>query len=364
MDSALQQRWMERYFPGTSGRVYLDTAACGPAPSGLGAAVAGFYEGPLRDGIGGRPAWRAAAEAVRARVAALIHVAPTDVEFFGNTTHVLNLVANAITWENGDEVVIAADEHPSVRHAWEGAQRAGAKLVIVPINDEAVRTQALLNALTSRTRVLAASHVHSYTGSTIDLHEMRRHTGDSRCLLIIDGIQALGAIPVDASQADVYCAATFKWLCAGFGLALMASSSKARGTMQPPFRGYTNVPPDQRLQYSHWNYPGLWALDHALTVFETFGWEHVHRAVAGNSRSLWRALSDHGFEMLGTEESLAGIVAICLQPASPGFAAALSKAGLQATVRPQALRLSAHAFVTREQIRHALDRIVRLIRAG
>lgn len=350
--------WIERYFPSADGRIYLDTAACGPAPRGLGAAVAAFYDGPLRDGISGRSAWRARGEAIRSRVAALMNVCPADVEFFGNTTHVMNLVANAIRWTAGDEIVLAGDEHPSVRTIWEVAQRAGAKLVVVPVADETRRTEVLLDALTPRTLVLAASHVHSHTGGRIELNQMRSQLGDSRCLLVIDGIQALGAIPVDASAADVYCAATFKWLCAGFGVAVMAASSKARSMMRPPFRGYVNVPPSDGLQYSHWNHPCLWGLDYALAMFDEAGWQHVHQAVADNSRTLWRALANEGRDMLGAERSLAGIVSVRPQQPLSKVAAALSGGGVQATARAGALRLSAHAFVSQRQLEAALDRLV------
>lgn len=355
MNGTTLDDWIARHFPGESGRIYLDTAAAGIAPRELGSAVASFYDGPLRVGISGRPQWRAKSETVRKQLAALMNISAAEIEFFGNTTQVMNLVAHAISWAAGDEIVLAMDEHASVRNAWEGARRAGVKLVLVPIADERRRMESLLDAVTPRTRVVAVSHVHSVTGCRLDLGRMREFIGDSACLLVVDGIQALGAIPVDASLADVYCAATFKWLCAGFGLSVMTASAKARASMQPPFRGYVNEPPSESLQYSHWNYPGLWALAHALDIFGDLGWARVHRAVDDNARTLWSALARADADLRCPEGSLAGIVTVRLGDQAAEVGSKLSAAGIQATIRGGDIRLSAHAYVSHRQIEDACD---------
>ncbi len=361
MSDALLETWIARHFPSDRERIYLDTAAAGQAPHGMGAAVAAFYDGPLRSGIGGRPIWRATGEAVRARVAWLMNVPPADIEFFGNTTHGLNLAAGAIRWSAGDEIVLAADEHASVRNAWEPALRAGARIVVVPIGDEAQREHALLDAVTPRTRVLAVSHVHSGTGFRMDLAHLRAGVGAGRCLLVVDGIQALGAIPVDASLADVYCAATFKWLCAGFGLSVMATSAQMRDDMLPLFRGYVNEPPSQLLQYSHWNYPALWALRYALDVFEELGWAAVYRAVSDNAKALAGALEAEGLFPALSEQAPTGIVTLRLRKPESEVTESLAEWGVQATVRNGMLRLSPHASVRTANLRDAARRVARCL---
>jgi len=90
-------------------------------------------------------------------------------------------------------------------------------------------------------------------------------------LLMVDGVQMLGAAPVDAGGVDFYCASVFKWLLSGFGLGILVVRDRVRGQLHPLFRGYNNPEPSTDLQASHVNYPGLQALSATLEYLETRG---------------------------------------------------------------------------------------------
>ena len=70
---------------------------------------------------------------------------------------------------------------------------------------------AILQAVTPRTRLIATSHVLWTTGRKLDVHRLRR---DSGLPLLIDGAQSVGAIPVDIGELDFYTVSAQKWLCA------------------------------------------------------------------------------------------------------------------------------------------------------
>ena len=69
---------------------------------------------------------------------------------------------------------------------------------------------ALLAAMTARTRLIALSHVLWTTGRRLDLARLRRPDGPP---LLVDGAQSAGAIPVDLAGADFYTVSAQKWLC-------------------------------------------------------------------------------------------------------------------------------------------------------
>jgi L-cysteine/cystine lyase len=70
---------------------------------------------------------------------------------------------------------------------------------------------AVLAAVTPRTRLIAVSHVLWTTGRRLDLARLRGPDGPP---LLVDGAQSAGAIPVDLTGADFYTVSAQKWLCA------------------------------------------------------------------------------------------------------------------------------------------------------
>jgi L-cysteine/cystine lyase len=70
---------------------------------------------------------------------------------------------------------------------------------------------AILAAITPRTRLLATSHVLWTTGRRLDLERLRVESG---LPILVDGAQSAGAIPVDATPFDFYTVSAQKWLCA------------------------------------------------------------------------------------------------------------------------------------------------------
>src|SRR6478735_10455561 len=182
-------------FPHLRDRVYLDTAAAGLCWAGHGAAVARFYDEVKNRGYDARPEWQAMTQRVRTRLAEYLHAQPGDVTLVSNTTEGLNLAALSLRFRAGDRIVMAEDEFPSVARIWESARRAGAELVAVAIPSETERQSALIAALDERTRVLVVSQTHSSTGTTVDLAALGLACREHDVLLMVDGIQALGAVP-------------------------------------------------------------------------------------------------------------------------------------------------------------------------
>ncbi len=64
--------------------------------------------------------------------------------------------------------------------------------------------------VTSRTRLLALSHVSWLTGQVLPVAELREATGVA---VLVDGAQSAGAIPIDATAFDFFTVSAQKWLC-------------------------------------------------------------------------------------------------------------------------------------------------------
>ena len=68
----------------------------------------------------------------------------------------------------------------------------------------------ILACVTSKTKLLAVSHVLWTTGQALPVGELKERTG---LPVLVDGAQSVGAMPVDVGAIDFYTVSCQKWLC-------------------------------------------------------------------------------------------------------------------------------------------------------
>ncbi|MGM7669823.1 aminotransferase class V-fold PLP-dependent enzyme [Microbacterium sp. A93] len=336
-------------FPYLHGRAYLNSGGAGLAWRGQSAAAAVYYDDVASMGADGQRLWMALGVRARERVAALLDVPVKDASFFRNTTEVINLAANSMEWHAGDEVVVAADDFPSVVWPWVRAEAAGGRVVRVDPGTEPQREDRLLEAITSRTRVLAVSHVNTVTGTRLDLDRLGRACREVDALLVVDGIQALGSLPVDLTYVDVYAAGVFKWLLSGFGTGIGVFRERARDKLTPAYRGYRNKPPSTDFGYADPNYPGLYVLDATLEFLGSVGWPVIHGRVDELTRRTADAIRALGIEPITPADAQAGIVSFRTED-SAAITAELLRAGVHVVEKLGLVRVSPHFYNTTAEV--------------
>ncbi|MGH2933193.1 MAG: aminotransferase class V-fold PLP-dependent enzyme [Gaiellaceae bacterium] len=138
----------------------------------------------------------------RAGLAAVIGVDPAHVALTDSTTRGCAIVFAGLGLRSADEIVITTDEHFGLTGP---AYACGARIVVADANEDAI-----LAAVTPRTRLIATSHVLWTTGRRLDLERLRAESGVP---ILVDGAQSAGAIGVDATPFDYYTVSAQKWLC-------------------------------------------------------------------------------------------------------------------------------------------------------
>jgi L-cysteine/cystine lyase len=138
----------------------------------------------------------------RAALAAVIGVDPAHVALTDSTTRGCAIVFAGLGLGSADEIVITTDEHFGLTGP---AYACGARIVVADANEDAI-----LAAVTPRTRLIATSHVLWTTGRRLDLERLRAESGVP---ILVDGAQSAGAIAVDATPFDYYTVSAQKWLC-------------------------------------------------------------------------------------------------------------------------------------------------------
>ncbi|MGM7669825.1 aminotransferase class V-fold PLP-dependent enzyme [Microbacterium sp. A93] len=344
------QARVESDFAYREGWVYLQSAGAGLAFPGAAEAAGQYYRDVALLGCDAQPSWRQAATGAKQRTARLLGVSEEEVEFFRNTSEVINLAAASASWHPGDEVVVAADDYPCNVLPWANAEAAGVKVVRVQPTAPSTREQQLLEAITPRTRVVSVSHVHPWTGTMLDLNRLGRACRDVDALLVVDGIQALGAVPVDLSYVDVYGAGVFKWLMSGFGTAIGVFRERAREALTPIFRSYGNPAPSTSFSYAAPNFPGLYVLDATLEYLEDLGWPNIFARVEQLTGEVLTALDGIGVASITPRDVRAGIIALDHVGDSALVAHELRQRKISASDKAGRILVSPHFYNTPEDI--------------
>ena len=192
-------------FPVLERLAYLQAGSCGPLARATSAAMRTEVERDLAEGRSGLPyiervvALRAE---LRVRVAELVSADEEQVALTASTTDGCNVVLAGLDLTPEDEVVTTTDEHFGLLgplHA------SGARVVVARPEPEAI-----VAAVTPRTRLLALSHVLWTTGQLLPVRELRERTGIP---ILVDGAQSVGALPVEAQGLDFLTISGQKWLC-------------------------------------------------------------------------------------------------------------------------------------------------------
>jgi selenocysteine lyase/cysteine desulfurase len=164
-------------------------------------------------GMLGRERFFVARERVCTMLAQMLNVEATDVALVGSSSAGMIQVVSAYDWRSGDEVVTVDDEYPSGRYLFTWLARYGVTAVMPaydPNPDNEV--DAIVAAITSRTRLVYVSHVSTRTGRRIDLAPIAAAAHRVGAQLMVDATHSLGVVAVDASNIDFLVCSGYKWL--------------------------------------------------------------------------------------------------------------------------------------------------------
>ncbi|OLF19165.1 hypothetical protein BU204_02000 [Actinophytocola xanthii] len=255
------------------------------------------------------------------------------------------------------EVLVSAAEFPANTYPWARAEQAG-RLTVRWSRPPGGRVtpEVVAAGLTPGTTAVSVSAVDFRTGYRADLAALREVVGDR--LLVVDGIQGVGVVDEPWSVADVLVCGGQKWLRAGWGTAFAVLSDRALDRMEPLLSGWTGVEEpgvfDDEIhapaagarswKVSHLSPIDAGCLARALELAEEIGPAVIRRRIADRVAELDELVRWAGAEIVSATDRRAGILSFRL----PGrtveeVAAALARAEVVATVRPDVVRLSPHA---------------------
>jgi L-cysteine/cystine lyase len=193
-------------FPVLERYAYLNAGTNGPLARATIDALVAQARRDLEHGRSGKEYFEGMLElrdAARAGFAELLHTDVGHIALVDSTSRGCATVLAGLGLTADDEVITTDQEHFGLT----GPLHATGAHVVVTQADE----DALLAAVTPRTRLIATSHVLWTTGRRFDVHRLKR---ESELPLLVDGAQTAGAIEVELGDIDFYTVSAQKWLCA------------------------------------------------------------------------------------------------------------------------------------------------------
>ena len=199
-------------FPVLRRYAYLNAGTNGPLARATVEAMTEWNRRDLAQGRGGKEYFEqllALREGAREELAGVLEVGPENVALVSSTTNACNVVLAGLDLSGEDEIVTTDVEHFGLL----GPLLASpARVRVAHVRDappdEAPRLVS--EQMTSRTKLIALSHVSWVTGNSHFPSELPRRPGVS---ILVDGAQTAGACPTQAVEFDFYTVSGQKWLC-------------------------------------------------------------------------------------------------------------------------------------------------------
>ncbi|MBI3782437.1 MAG: aminotransferase class V-fold PLP-dependent enzyme [Deltaproteobacteria bacterium] len=279
-------------FPALAELTYLSTNGLGLLPRRSAQAVATRLDRLTNGGIAVAFADdEELAEETRRRVAHLLSCHADEIAFTRNTSEGILWVAESLPLASGDEILVAQGEFPSSVLPWLGRAQRGVVTRFLAQAQRRITPAMVAAAWTPRTRLLAISFVQYNSGFRADLAALasvaHRHGG----LLLVDAIQGLGALRLDAAatQVDFLTAGTQKWLLGLQGLGIFFCRRERLAQLEAMHVGPGSLPQDtdpedplapydcnfvaaaRRFEEGSRNYLGLAALSESLRFIDEIG---------------------------------------------------------------------------------------------
>ena len=185
-------------------------------------------------------AYEPALDVARLALGAFLDADPDDLAFLSNATAGVNTVLRSLRFAPGDELVTLDHAYNAVRNAMAyAAERVGARVVVAevpfPIGGADEVQQAVLGAVSDRTRLVVLDHVTSATALVMPVGPLVKELAERGIDTLIDGAHAPGMLDldIDALGAAYYAGNLHKWVCAPKGAGFLWVRRDRQAAIRP-----------------------------------------------------------------------------------------------------------------------------------
>ncbi|RWQ13513.1 aminotransferase class V-fold PLP-dependent enzyme [Mesorhizobium sp.] len=282
---------VRKLFPVVEKMTYLDSGFQTPMSTPVKHAFETFIQESYET-AGPKSVWIDRMEQTRAKVAALLNAAAEDIAFTKNTSEAMNIAANALPLNAGDNVLMIHGDHPNNTYAFLNLKKKGVEVLFIPMT-EIVNADSFRPHLDANTKVISISYVAFHAGHRFDIESIGALCKAKNLYFVVDIMQAIGVVPIDAKKvgATFIGSGTHKGLLIPQGLGLLYWD-RTRTELEPAYLAaisLENPPADfiarpddmapaptaGRFELGNFNLPAIHGLGAALDLINEIGIEKI-----------------------------------------------------------------------------------------
>jgi len=298
----------------------------------------------------------------------MINCSANNIAFTDNTTNGLNILAQGLKWNEGDEIILNDLEFPANVYPFLNLKEKGVNIKIVKSENGIIAAEKIMEAVTEKTKLISVSLVQFLTGYRIDIEAIGKFCEEKNIIFCIDAIQGLGAVQLDVKKCRVnfLSCGSQKWLLGIMGLGFIYVDDKLMQNIHPAYAGWLSVenawdlleyelkfrPNAERFQPGTLNAFGIYVLNESLKIFFEVGLKLIENAVLNNSIYFINKLDELNFNPIlkGLEgKNIAGIISFKHNEANQIFETLKNK-NIHCAVREGMVRFSPHFYNVKDEI--------------
>ena len=176
----------------------------------------------------------------RRPLASFLDADSSDIVFIKNATEGVNSILRSLRFEPGDELLVTDHGYPACRNIIEFiAKRWSARVVVAkcpfPGADFDRFEDAILSAVTSKTKLALIDHVTSPTGLVLPIERLVPQLEERGVPTLVDGAHGPGMLDLSLRQLNPswYVANCHKWICAPKGAGVLFARRDRQTGLHP-----------------------------------------------------------------------------------------------------------------------------------
>ncbi len=309
------------------------------------------------------------------RLSRLLNADTENIAWIDNVSNGLNVLANGMSWKNGDEIILNDLEFPSNVYPFLNLQKQGVEVKFAKSEDGIIDLPQIEKLSSNRTKLISISLVQFLAGYRADVKSIGEFCKKNNIIFCVDGIQGVGVVHVDVKDCniDFFVGGSQKWLMGLQGLSYFYISNKLLDQIEQKFVGWTSVKnawnlldydldlldSAERFQNGTTSRIGIVALDASLSLFEEIGLDIIELQNLDNSEYLIDKLSEKGFQLLlknVDRKNLSGIVTFKNKNGEAIFNE-LKLRNIIVSLREGMIRISPHFYNNKEDLDYLITQL-------
>jgi len=146
-------------------------------------------------------------ENARAQIASLVGASPKEIIFTSGATESNNLAIKGVAEmyrEKGNHIITQVTEHKAVLDTCKRLEKAGCEVTYLPVEkDGRINLDDLRRAITPKTILISIMYANNEIGVVQPIAEIGKIAKEKGIFFHVDGVQAVGKIPVDVQKDNI-----------------------------------------------------------------------------------------------------------------------------------------------------------------